>query len=244
MNLFNHFPVEALWGGFQFGAIMASAINILVCVFWCTDVLPNQTWVCSPSCSKANLLTPSCAEGKCSVYCKTKQGVQVANAQKAQTPWWLSGKGFILLLIYLFGCTRFWLRFASSLVATRGLLSCGMQTLSCSMHVGSSSLTRDWTWVPCIGSAESYPLHHQGSPSGKGFKDRVREGGFRVRGQVVGIFLMGWWWGNWESTSSSFWFQLVWGLCASGQHAVNFFHLVGVSVSAKWLKGHSSEYYL
>ena len=44
-------------------------------------------------------------------------------------------------------------------------LSCGMRTLSCGMHVGSSSLTRDRTWAPCIGSAESYPLHHQGSPT-------------------------------------------------------------------------------
>ena len=34
-------------------------------------VLPNQTWVLSPTCSKANLLTPpDCGEGKCSVYCK------------------------------------------------------------------------------------------------------------------------------------------------------------------------------
>ena len=31
------------------------------------------------------------------------------------------------------------------------------------MHVGSSSLTRDRTQVPCIGSVESYPLRHQGS---------------------------------------------------------------------------------
>ena len=27
------------------------------------------------------------------------------------------------------------------------------------LHVGSSSLTRDRTWAPCIGSAESQPLH-------------------------------------------------------------------------------------
>ena len=27
-----------------------------------------------------------------------------------------------------------------------------------------SSLTRDWTWAPCIGSAEPWPLDHQGSP--------------------------------------------------------------------------------
>ena len=33
------------------------------------------------------------------------------------------------------------------------------------MHVGPSSLTRDGTQAPCIGSSESYPLRHQGSPS-------------------------------------------------------------------------------
>ena len=32
------------------------------------------------------------------------------------------------------------------------------------MHEGSSSLTRDRTWAPCIGSSESQPLRHQGSP--------------------------------------------------------------------------------
>ena len=52
-----------------------------------------------------------------------------------------------------------------SLVAARQLLSCGTRTLSCSMHVGSSSLTKDRTLAPCIGSAESYPLRHQGSPN-------------------------------------------------------------------------------
>ena len=50
------------------------------------------------------------------------------------------------------------------LVVTCRLLSCIMQTLSCGMHAGSSSLTRDRTQVPCIGSVESYPLDHQGSP--------------------------------------------------------------------------------
>ena len=43
-------------------------------------------------------------------------------------------------------------------------LSCGMRTLSCGMYAGSSSPTRDWTRAPCIGSAESYPLDHQGRP--------------------------------------------------------------------------------
>ena len=33
------------------------------------------------------------------------------------------------------------------------------------MYVGSSSPTRDRTWAPCIGSAGSYPLDHQGSPT-------------------------------------------------------------------------------
>ena len=31
------------------------------------------------------------------------------------------------------------------------------------MHLGSSSLSRDRTRAPCIGSVESYPLDHQGS---------------------------------------------------------------------------------
>ena len=39
-----------------------------------------------------------------------------------------------------------------------------MRTLSCGMHVGSSSPTRDRIQAPCIGSAESYPLCHQESP--------------------------------------------------------------------------------
>ena len=47
---------------------------------------------------------------------------------------------------------------------------------------------------------------------------------------------MCWWWGKQESVSSTFRFQLVWGLHACGQHTTvncNFFHLEGVSVSAK-----------
>ena len=37
---------------------------------------------------------------------------------------------------------------------------------------------------------------------------------------------------NGDSASSAFWFLLVWGLHACGQHAVNFFDLVRVSVFA------------
>ena len=33
-------------------------------------------------------------------------------------------------------------------------------------HVGSSSLIRDQTQVTCIESVVSYPLDHQGSPTG------------------------------------------------------------------------------
>ena len=40
---------------------------------------------------------------------------------------------------------------------------------------------------------------------------------------------------------SPFWFQLVSGLCACGQYAVHFFHLLKVSVSAKQLKGMAQE---
>ena len=61
------------------------------------------------------------------------------------------------LILFIVACGNF--------LAARGLLSCGMRTLSCGMHAGSSSLTRDPTQAPCIGSEESYPLDHQGSPS-------------------------------------------------------------------------------
>ena len=43
-----------------------------------------------------------------------------------------------------------------------GTRACGI--FSCSMHVGSSSLTRDPTQTPCIGSMDSQPMDHQGSP--------------------------------------------------------------------------------
>ena len=76
-------------------------------------------------------------------------------------------KLFIYLVVPGLSCST-WalqLRLQGSLVAARGFLNCGMQTLSCGIHVGSSSLFRDRTQAPCIGTAESYPLRHQGSPS-------------------------------------------------------------------------------
>ena len=74
----------------------------------------------------------------------------------------------LLFIFYLF--ILFWL--CRVLVVARGIFSCGTQDLlvaacgllSCGMHVGSSSPTRDRTQAPCIGSAESYPPDNQGSP--------------------------------------------------------------------------------
>ena len=40
----------------------------------------------------------------------------------------------------------------------------GLHVNSWLWRVGSSSLTRDRTQAPCIGTAESQPLDHQGSP--------------------------------------------------------------------------------
>ena len=56
-------------------------------------------------------------------------------------PFHLKKKTKNFLFIYLFGCTG-----------------------SCLQHVGSSSLTREWTWVSWIRSAQSQSLDHQGSP--------------------------------------------------------------------------------
>ena len=41
----------------------------------------------------------------------------------------------------------------------------------------------------------------------------------------------------WESTSSAFWLQRLWHPHACGEPTGNFFHLVGVLVSEKQLKG-------
>ena len=68
--------------------------------------------------------------------------------------WW----GFFKYLFILF------ILAAPGLSWGTGDLCCGMQALSCGMHAGSSSLTRDQTRAPCIGSTESYPLDQQGSP--------------------------------------------------------------------------------
>ena len=58
----------------------------------------------------------------------------------------------------------------------------------------------------------------------------------RGHGQLLDSLLIGWWWGNPKSASSTFWFQQVWGLRACRQQTVNFSDLVGVSASAELLK--------
>ena len=52
----------------------------------------------------------------------------------------------------------------------------------------------------------------------------------------MGYLLINWWWGKRESASLTSWFQPVWDLHACGQHTIHFSYLVGISVSAKWLK--------
>ena len=68
--------------------------------------------------------------------------------------------GISLGLFYVFMYLFIWLR--RVLVAARGLFvfacrifSYGVRALSCSRHVGSSSLTRHRTQAPCIGNVES-----------------------------------------------------------------------------------------
>ena len=77
---------------------------------------------------------------------------------------------------------------------------------------------------PSEGSKQLKRLELPTGFQGKVSKGRLRE---RVAGsihdQLMDILLIGWLWPNQESTSSTFRFQPVWGLCACGWHAVNFF---------------------
>ena len=58
-------------------------------------LLLNETWVHSPTRSKANLLTPGCGEGKCSIYCRApSKETRTASAQNTRTPGWGSAKHF------------------------------------------------------------------------------------------------------------------------------------------------------
>ena len=54
----------------------------------------DQTWVCSLVHSRANLLTPSCGEGKCSLYCRAPSKKYRKLELKSPTPQWFSVKSF------------------------------------------------------------------------------------------------------------------------------------------------------
>ena len=69
------------------------------------------------------------------------------------------GSFFFLKKIFIY---LFWLCWV--LVAASGIFVVACELFSCGIHVGSTSPTRDRTRAPCIGSAESYVLDHQGSP--------------------------------------------------------------------------------
>ena len=58
-------------------------------------LLPNQSWVCLASNSKADLLTLGCGEGKSSIHVAgAKLGEWASHAQKTQTAQRLSGEEF------------------------------------------------------------------------------------------------------------------------------------------------------
>ena len=92
------------------------------------------------------------------------------NAQPAKLDWgrsWTCILGsfffFFLILKNLFGCAR------SSL-----------------LHVGSNSLTRNWTQVPCSSSLVSYPVLHQGSFYPGSFSRWIVKGRMEWRRNPVG----------------------------------------------------------
>ena len=62
---------------------------------------------------------------------------------RAYSPWPLgySSLAFLPSFFLVFGCTRSYLQHTGSLVANSWL-----------RHVGSGSLTRDWTWSPALGT--------------------------------------------------------------------------------------------
>lgn len=74
----------------------------------------------------------------------------------------------------------------------------------------------------------------------EGFWKTLRGERHRVHDQLMPNSLMGWWWGNSDVSGISAISLLVPAslgfMCTGGQHAANFFHLVGVLVSAQQLK--------
>ena len=58
------------------------------------NLLPNQTWVHSPMCSKANLLTPNCGEGKYRFYCRAPSKKGQLMLKRPELPSGFQAKGF------------------------------------------------------------------------------------------------------------------------------------------------------
>ena len=82
-----------------------------------------------------------------------------------QIPYQLSYRGTLPLMLanpLISLCFIYFLKYLFFCLVALGL-SCMWDLWSLLWHVGSSSLTQK-TWAPCVGSMESYPLDHQGSP--------------------------------------------------------------------------------
>ena len=129
--------------------------------------LPWLKFFDSPYCPQDKFSTPNSSWSSCacfSIFCVILTTVRVlmdpSFIKKSSLTFVHQGNVLCLLLFYL----NYLFRLCWVLVAACGIFSWGIRTLSCSMHAGSSSLTRDQTRAPCIGSTDSYQLDHQGSP--------------------------------------------------------------------------------
>lgn len=64
-------------------------------------VCVNKTWVCSPTHSKANVLTLSCDEGKYSIYCRYEyKETRIAGCSKSLNPPMDFGKAIFFKTFY------------------------------------------------------------------------------------------------------------------------------------------------
>ena len=92
--------------------------------------------------------------------------------------------------------------------------------------------------VQCLlQGAKQRELHSKDLNPPRGFREEFlktvwEKGSQSTWSARVDSSLTGWWWGWWYFCHH----LLVWGLHSGGQQAVNFFHLVGVSVPARQLK--------
>ena len=84
---------------------------------------------------------------------------------------------------------------------------------------GSSSLTRERTWVPCIGSTESQPLDHQGSPHMYVFIVRVLSF-IRFSTRITGLHDL---------------FEAIYGYCYTQDHNTHFLFIINFQFTQKML---------